>query len=259
FIVPQNEERALEKGTWLSSVDRDGKTNIGKLESLGKDLGEFDSLSTSSPKGTIITGVCCDMYGLGKGGKSFIGNRYLEHIVAYDFVYYGDIGASFKVSDGKIKIVEIDPFLSTNLRIGDELTHLEKKLIKDIRTLNEAILFAPKDSKINLQVVRGKQSFSLEATVKSRSLTPMATRTYLEPLGMSFDKELRLKNVNNNSKAKSQGLEIGDRLLQIGQASVKTPESLRTLLPTLERGVTHHMLFERSGFQFFVTLVLPML
>lgn len=258
-FVPQNEERALKKGAWLASVDKNAKIDIGKLESLGRGLEEFDKLSTFAPKGSIITGVCCDMYGLGKGNKSFIGNRYLEHIVAYDYVYYGDVGARFKLSNSAIEVVEIDPFSATKLHIKDKITHLNKEPINSIRVLNETILFAPKNSLISMQVLRNGKNITIKLPIRSLPIVPKATRTYMESLGMSFDMNLQLKNVAKSSVAKLQGLEPGDKLLQVGQTSVKTPKSLRVLLSSLERGVTHHMLFERNGFQFFIKLTLPVL
>jgi hypothetical protein len=255
--VPQNEERALDANAWLAPIASNGQMKIGRLIGLGDGLGNFGKLSVDAPKGTIITGGCCDMYGIGIGNDRFIGNRYLEHIVAYDTVYYGDVGASFVWRDGKVLVENIDPFSGSGLRIGDKITHIEGRAVKTLRDVNEAILFAPKGSSLAVKISRANQTRELNLEIKSRPIVAMSTLSYLEPLGMHFDSKLVLQKVDAGSKAHTQGLESGDKLMQIGNVTLDSPSSLRAFLPTLQRGKTHHMLFERRGFQFFITLELP--
>ena len=248
--VPQNEERALQKNAWLSPIGANGQIEIGQLVTLGSGLGDFDQVNVKAPKGTIIIGGCCDMYGIGIGDKHFIGNRYLEHVVAYDSVYYGDIGASFVWRNGKALVENIDPFGKTSLRIGDQITHINGKAVQNLRELKEAILFAPMGSSLGARISRANQTRELSLNTKSRPIVSMSTLTYLEPLGMHFDSRLILQKVDTGSRAQSQGLVPGDKLMQIGNIALKSPADLRKLLPTLERGKIHHMLFERQGFQF---------
>lgn len=255
--VPQNEERALGEGAWLTPIASNGQMDIGKLSGLGSGLGSFDFISVNAPKGTIITGGCCDMYGIGIGNGRFIGNRYLEHIVSYNSVYYGDIGANFQWQDGVVKVVSVDPFSGSGLMLGDVVTHVDKRPVDSLRDVNEAILFAPNRSTLTLKIKRGDISQDLTVDIRPKPVMAMSTLSYLEPLGMHFDSRLVLKRVDVNSKAQSQGLEAGDKLLQIGNISLKTPTDLRSLLPQLERDKIHHMLFERNQFQFFITLELP--
>ena len=255
--IPQNEERALGRGEWLASVDASGAISIGKLDSLGSGLGNFDTFSAVSTKGAVATGVCCDMYGIARGGGSFIGNRYLEHVVAYDEVYYGDVKARFGARDGAVVVTEVHPFFSTPLRKGDRILRADGVAIEQLRTLHETILFAPKGSSLNVEIIRDTQTLRLSLPVTSKPLTPLALETYLEPLGMSFDTGLVLRRVDSNSRAKTQGLEAGDKLLEINRQPVNSPQALRTLLSTLPKNKSHHMLFDRNGFHFFVTLEIP--
>jgi hypothetical protein len=254
--VPQNEERALKKGAWLTPISADKKMKIGQLVSLGSGLGDFDKLSVSAPKGAIITGGCCDMYGIGIGGR-FVGNRYLEHIVAYDTTYYGYIGADFASKNKAIVVKSVDPFFGSNLKISDEITHIQNRAVNSLRELNEAILFAPEKKELKLKIKRAGKSLDIVVKTRPLPLKPLSNRTYLEPLGMHFDSKLVLRRVDLNSKASLQGLEVGDKLLQIGNVALKSPAQLRTLLSTLDRTKQHHMLFERNNFQFFITLELP--
>jgi membrane-associated protease RseP (regulator of RpoE activity) len=255
--VPQNEERALEKDSWLTPIQADGKMEIGSLVGLGSSLENYDYISVNAPKGTIVTGGCCDMYGVGMGNGRFIGNRYLEHIVAHESVYYGDIGADFVWKNNIVEVINVDPFFGNGLRIGDQITHIDNNPISSLRELNEAILFAPNGSVVTLSLKRGGKTQNLSINIKPRPIVSMATLSYLEPLGMHFDSKLILRRVDVDSKASSQGLEVGDRLIQIGNVALKTPAQLRAFLPTLQRDKTHHMLFERNQFQFFITLDLP--
>lgn len=255
--VPQNEERALEKGAWLTPISANGEMNIGELVGLGSGLGSLDYISTNGPKGTIITGGCCDMYGVGMGGNQFLGNRYLEHIAAYETVYYGDIGASLVWKNEAVIVDEIDPFFASGLKIGDIITHVESQPVKALRDANEAILFAPNGSSLQIKIKRGEGSQDITMRVRPRPLVSISTLSYLEPLGMHFDSNLVLRRVDKGSKAQMQGLSVGDRLMQIGNIALKSPSELRSVLATLERGKTYHMLFDRKQFQFFVTLELP--
>ncbi len=255
--IPQNEERALRRGEWLASVDANGAVSIGKLDSLGSGLGSFDTFSATSTRGAAATGVCCDMYGLARGGGSFIGNRYLEHAVAYDEVYYGDVKARFGVRDGAVIVTEVHPFFSTPLRNGDRILRIDGAQVEQLRTVQEAILFAPKGSSVRVEVARGAQTLRLNLPVTPKPLIPIALETYLEPLGMHFDAGLVLRRVEGNLRAKTQGLEVGDRLLEINRQPVASPQALRTLLATLPKNQTHHMLFDRKGFHFFITLEIP--
>jgi len=117
YPVLQNEERALQKNAWISPIGANGQIEIGQFVALGNGLGDFDKVSVKAPKGTVITGGCCDMYGIGIGDKRFIGNRYLERVVAYDLVYDGDIDATFVWHNGEALVENVDPFSKTSLQM----------------------------------------------------------------------------------------------------------------------------------------------
>jgi len=255
--VPQNEERALKKGEWLASVSHTSAVSIGKLGALTSGLDGFDAFTAKATRGAIVTGVCCDMYGIARSEGNFIGNRYLEHIVAYDTVYYGDVGARFAQQDTHIVVTHVDPFSNSPLRQGDRLVRLEKKQVKELQHVQETFLFSPKDTLLNAEVMRAGQRITLSLHVKPRRLIPLAQETYLEALGMVFDGGLVLRRVEASSLAQTQGLEAGDKLLQINTQPLKTPTQVRTLLGALPKNQTHHMLFDRKGFHFFITLKIP--
>ncbi|MBX9222308.1 PDZ domain-containing protein, partial [Campylobacter coli] len=70
----------------------------------------------------------------------FIGNRYLKHFMKYNDVYWGDIGVDFAVRENKIYVNNVRK--SGQFLINDEIISVDGTLVKDIRKLNEKILFA---------------------------------------------------------------------------------------------------------------------
>ncbi|MBE0495849.1 MAG: PDZ domain-containing protein [Campylobacterales bacterium] len=254
--VPQNEERALKRGEWLASVSAKPEISIGKLSALASGLGQSDTFSANSLTGAIVTGVCCDMYGVAKKGGSFIGNRYLEHVVAYDEVYYGDVGARFAQQDAGIVVVQVDPFYASGLRQGDRIVRVNRARVGTLQAFNETVLFAPKNTTLPVEVMRGTQSVQLSLHVRPKRAISLARETYLEALGLHFDANLALTRVEAGSWASAQGLHVGDTLVQIDRQPLKNPQEIRTLLGTLSKNKPYYMLFDRKGFQFFVTLTI---
>ena len=129
--------------------------------------------------------------------------------------------------------------------------------MQNLRELKDAILFAPMGSSLRARVSRANQTRELSLNTKSRPIVSMSALTYLEPLGKHFDSRLILQKADAGSRAQSQGLLSGDKLMQIGNIALKPLADLRKLLSNLERSKIHHMLFEHQGFQFFTTLELP--
>jgi membrane-associated protease RseP (regulator of RpoE activity) len=255
--VPQNEERALPKGEWLASVSYEPEIAIGKLQGLGDSLTAFDRFTVPSRRGAIVTGVCCDMYGIAAGGERFIGNRYLEHVAAYDEVYYGEVGARFASRPHGVVVAQVNPFMANGLRAGYEIVRANKEEIRDVRTWNEMVLFSSPNSRLEVEIKRGEATLSRTLHVKPKRVISPVRETYLESLGFYVDTNLVLRTPPTGSRAAVQGLEAGDKILEIARQSVASPGEIRSLLPALERGETHHILIDRQGFHFFVTLVIP--
>lgn len=237
---------------WLGSVLED-KTFIGKLERYSNGMTLYDQSTAPTPKGSVITCTCCDMYGIGAENGRFVGNRYLNHFVAYDDVYYGDVGVRFIFEKGKILVKEIDPFIAAyGFKVGDEITHLEGKPVSSFREFMERILFAKKGSELTFGV-KGQMK-ALKATVVARNTTPPYLETFLEHKGMLFDEKLVLKTVRKESLAHKSGLKVGDKLLEIDGVPLKRVSEVRAVLskPTTK---PYYLLFERQGFQFFTKII----
>ena len=250
--VRQRDEMTIMNKEWLGSVMSD-TIFIGKFERYSNGVTPYDKSTAPTPKGTVITCTCCDMYGIGADDGRFIGNRYLNHFIAYDEVYYGDVGIRFGYEKGKVYVKEIDPFIAEyGFKVGDEITHLEGKSIGSFRAFIERILFAKKGSTLRFNLKGEKKP--LHAIVVTRNTTPPYLETFLEHKGMLFNEALLLRQVRKDSLAEHSGLKEGDKLLEIDGFPVKSVHEVRTVLskPTTK---PYYLLFERQGFQFFTKIV----
>lgn len=250
--IRQRDEMSMMNKEWLGSV-LPTKSFIGKFERYSLGMTPYDKSTVPTPKGSVITCTCCDMYGLGANNGRFIGNRYLNHFVAHDDVYYGDVGVRFDYKNGKIYVKSIDPFITAyGFKVGDEITRLNGKPTGSFRSFKERILFAKKGSTLSFGI-KGQMK-RLKATVVARNITPPYLETFLEHKGMMFNENLFLRFVRKGSLAKRSGLKKGDKLLEIDGTPVKSVSSVRKILskPTSK---PYYLLFERQGFQFFTKIV----
>lgn len=249
-IWQQKDETRLKKSKWIAAIDEQ-YISIGHLKSLSQNLGEFDKMNIQNYQNTVVSGACCSMYGLSIGGGNFIGNRYLRHFIAYDDVYYGDIGVEFMQKQDKFYIKEVNPFLNGKaLQIGDEILAIDKKRPLSLRNLKESVLFAKKGSNIEFEVIRDGKKQKISIKVAKKIKKAKAT-SYLSYYGMSFNKNLILINIKKGSTAEKLGLKKGDKLLLINSAKMKNLNDIKNFLGK-NKNPPYHFLFDRKNFQFFV-------
>ena len=252
--IGQNEERALAIGEWLAGVNKDGNSNIGKFVKLGVFT---DSYSANGDKGSVVTGVCCDMYGIAKGGDSFIGNRYLEHMIKYNNLYYGAVNATFVQQNGKVIVSEKDPFKQSPFNISDEVLKLNGVNVNDFREFRETILFAKPNERLLFELLRNGNKISVQSEVQNITSLSGANRTYLESLGINFDSRLVVTRLLKDSIGEQKGLHVGDKLIQLNGKPIRTINELRAEVVKLPRDEKQYLLFERNGFQFFINFEIP--
>ena len=138
-------EKDLKIDTWVNVLDAN-VTAMGHVKALSANLGEFDELSFEAPKTGILLCDCCQMVGIAKGADKFIGSRYLRHFIKHEDVYYGDIGTVFDSVNEKLIIKSVYPFgpASDKLQAGDIVKAVNDMMPRDLRELNESVLFAEK-------------------------------------------------------------------------------------------------------------------
>jgi type II secretory pathway component PulC len=74
--------------------------------------------------------------------------------------------------------------------------------------------------------------------------------TFLEVLGLSFDKNLKIIKIE--PAADKYGLKLGDKLMQINQSNITTEQEILEIISQSEESA--NLLFERRDFQFFVKI-----
>ena len=250
--VRQRNELKMMHKEWLGSV-LSTQSFIGKFDTLSTGTDFYDKSTAKTPKGSIITCTCCDMYGIGAENGRYIGNRYLNHFIAYDDVYYGDVGVRFEYKNNKIYVKEIDPFVSKDgFQVGDEVVQVDSKPIGSFRAFKERILFAKKGTMIRF-TLKGKKE-SIVVPIVARNVVTPHLETFLEHKGMTFSPNLEILSIQKESMAAMSGLKKGDRLLEVDGKPVKNTSEVRALF-SLTKAQSYYLLFERQGFQFFVKIV----
>ncbi len=79
-LVKLKSTENLKLGEWLASIG-DKSLYTGTLSHLGNQQGIFEFGINAPEVNTIITGLCCEMYGLGIGGKHFISSEMINKFV----------------------------------------------------------------------------------------------------------------------------------------------------------------------------------
>lgn len=244
---------SLKVGEWIAGMDEDSLF-VGNFAKSGDVLNSMYLQNTSLKPNSIISCLCCDIYGLGVGKGEFIGSEYIKRFMNSKKVFYGDIGARFIQKEGKLYINDIDPFYEKNpLKVGDEILAVNKKKISSLKRLNQAILFAKPKSIVTLKVKRGKKIAVYTLSVVARNGGGDIQDSFLEKKGLFFDKNMKIAKIQPNSFAAKQGLKKGDKLLQVNHKPTASIAVLRTILSGL-KDKEFELLFDRNDFQFFVTL-----
>lgn len=286
------DEKDMKTDMWVNVLE-DNATQTGHIKSLAGNLGEFDELSYSADKKGLLLCDCCLMVGIAKGGEKFIGNRYLRHFIKYNDVYYGDIGAVFDDASNELAIKSVYPFglASKKMQAGDKILSVNEIVPKDLRELNEMVLFAPKGSVLRFEILREdkKQVVDIELpkdqdsdkneheavkiaiekaltnktqndtnTTKIVKITqspkPKKLNEYdiLEKdYGFRLNKDMFITAIRPNSPANIAGFEVGDLVMQVGKKPVKSAKQLQDNLNNYR---LNHILVERENFQFFIRL-----
>jgi len=227
-----------------------GEIYIGNFAKRG-DFG-FDLLSTKTPKNSIITCLCCEMYGIGIDDGKFINSKYIKNFLKTNLVFYGDIGARFDQIGSAVTVKYIDPFYNDQkLKLGDKILKINKIPINSASSLNERILFAKEKKKIALTIVRSGKIKNIKLYIAKRYGGGFLSDTFLERYGFFFDKDLRIKEIKKDSLAQKRGVKQKDRLLSVDSKRVKSFDDVKEVLSNSKTD-NHLLLFERNGFEFFV-------
>ena len=171
----------------------------GKIrkKQIGLNFAEFSE--TVADNLMIISG-CCVTAGLSIGGNKYIEADYLKHFIRSDDKYLSDIGARFKEVDGKIIVDEVNPFFTENPFLeGDEILYFNENPVLNFVNFMKEILFIGKDTKVNIEILRKNELFEFEVQTDILRGGGFLSDTFLENIGVWFDKNLNVTNIHSES------------------------------------------------------------
>lgn len=245
--------RKLKLGEWIAGMD-DNSLYVGNFSKTGSPLDSFYLHNAQMSPNSIISCLCCEVYGLGIGAGTFIGSEYITRFMNQEEVYYGDIGVRFAKEGKDFVVAYIDPFLKNQgFKKGDVIQRVNQKKIDSLKELNQIVLFAKPKSTITLQLKRDGKTQKVRAQVFKREGGGYLSDVFLEKKGIFFDKNMTVSHVDEGSFGQESGLKKGDKLLQVDDREIQDQDSLKEYLSNAKKKRVH-LLFERDGFQFFIKL-----
>lgn len=278
------DETDLKNCTWVNVLEQN-TTQIGRIRSYAKTLGEFDKMNFEANKTGLLINDCCQMLGIAIGGDNFIGNRYLKNFIAHKNVYYGDIGVNFDDMNGTFSVRSVYPLgPGAALQEGDRIVSVNGKIPRFINELNEAVLFADYNSTLNFEIMRNGQAKSItikmapqqkvadknttavsekkaednKTKAKPKTKKRVAKKSAQNPFdalfdsyGFGVDGTLTITSIRFGSPVDRAGFKIGDKIMQVGRREVQTKADLHHLLNNYQ---LNHVLVSRDDFQFHIRL-----
>nr|MBP3725356.1 PDZ domain-containing protein [Campylobacter sp.] len=278
------DETDLKNCTWVNVLEQN-TTQIGRIRSYAKTLGEFDKINFEANKTGLLLNDCCQMLGIAIGGDNFIGNRYLRNFIAHKNVYYGDIGVNFDDMNGTFSVRSVYPLgPGAALQEGDRIISVNGKIPRFINELNEAVLFADYNSTLNFEIMRNGQAKSIvikmapqQVAMSDKNATAEANKTeanatkkqapakkkvvkkpkqnpfdaLFDSYGFSVDGTLTITSIRFGSPVDKAGFKVGDKIMKVGRHDTETKADLHHLLNNYQ---LNHVLVSRDDFQFHIRL-----
>ena len=222
----------------------------GKITKHQIGLNHFALFSEKLTYPSLILTSCCSLEGI-VTPKGIIEKEYIDRFVKIKKVSYSDIGVRVKDEKKFVVVNAINPFLDGNdFKVGDCILRFDGKKVKNASNLMKWILFSKIGSSHKVQIKRASKILTLKMKSSKRDGGGYLSDTFLEFLGISFDKQLRIIKIEE--KAKKYQLKLGDRLLQVNKKDITTQnEILKQISKSKD---SSHLLFQRNDFQFFVTI-----
>ena len=222
----------------------------GKILKHQIGLNSFATFSECITVPSLLLTSCCSLEGIATP-KGIIEKEYIDRFIKIKKVSYSDIGIRV-VDEKKLVIISaINPFMKGNsFRVDDYVLEFDGKKVKNASALMRDILFSKIGSTHKIKVKRDGKVLILTAQSQKRYGGGYLSDTFLEFVGISFDKNLKVVKIEE--KAKKYSLKLGDKLLQINRKDIITEaEILETISKSKE---STNLLFVRDDFQFFVKI-----
>ena len=245
---------SLKVGEWVAGMD-DNSLYVGNFATTDDMLDSIYLQNANLKENSIISCLCCEVYGLGIGDGKFIGSEFIKRFLnTKDNVYYGDIGVRFVKRGTEFFVDKINPFYKNQpLKVGDKIISVNDKKIYSLKQLKRVILFSKPNSKLKIKLLRGNALFMVDVKVFQKISGGALGDSFLEKKGFYFDENLKIKMIKKGSFASKSGLKVGDKLLMVNKLKMKNNMDLKEYL-TNTKDKELELLFDRNDFQFFINL-----
>lgn len=235
---------------WIASISRQ-HVEKGQKTGWGAGIDRLATFSSLTEPGSVMTGICYQIYGIGVGSNHYIESYYLERFVQNETVYYGDIGVRVGEQDGVI-VTSSDPFFPQNpFWIGDRIMKVKNQLIGSVQEFYDTVINLPEGQRIEVEIERHEQTKKYPVTVGRRYGGGYLTDTFLERFGVAVGKNLQVTKATPDAPNRFRWLKPGDRLISINHEPVEQYGNIQKLLSQTRREQVT-FLMERDEFQFFV-------
>lgn len=220
----------------------------GRIKQHQIGLNSFATYNEPISYPSILVNSCCALEGV-VTPDGIIEKEYIERFLKVKKVSYSDIGVRV-VDDKKFIIVKSsNPFMDNNpFKKDDCILELDNKKVKDSATFMRNILFSKVGSKHKVKIKRGPKVLTFNVVSQKRDGGGYLSDTFLEFLGLSFDKNLHITKIEK--RAEKYDLLLGDKLLQINGEAIKTEQDILDKLANSNESSS--LLFQREEFQFFI-------
>jgi len=197
---------------------------------------------------SILLNSCCALEGI-VTPEGIIEKEYIDRFLKIRKVEYADIGIRVKDEKKLVIVYASNTFIDNNLfKVDDYILEFDSKKVKSSSELMRWILFSKVGSKHNVKIKRAHKILTVSSVAKKRNGGGFVSDTFLEFLGLSFDKTLHVTKIAK--KAEKYQLVIGDQLIQINEEDIKTKEDILEKLANSKEST--YLLFQRRQFQFFI-------
>lgn len=222
----------------------------GKILKHQVGLNSLATYSELLPVPSMILTSCCALEGI-VTPRGIIEKEYINRFLKIKKVTYSDIGIRVKDEKKLVIVTASNPFMKSNpFEKDDCILELDGKKVKNSAILMRDILFSKIGSTHKVKIKRDNKVLIVNVKSQLRKGGGCLSDTFLEFLGISFDKNLNIVKIEK--KALRYALRLGDKLLQINGVKVKKERNISEILEKSKK--SSKLLFQREQFQFFVTL-----
>ncbi|MDR0746573.1 MAG: hypothetical protein LBE89_01630 [Helicobacteraceae bacterium] len=200
--------------------------------------------------GTLLTSPCFGVTAIATDA-GFIESEFLRRFIDSNQsgrFFWGDLGVRLK----GFTVEFIDPFVRASpLLAGDKIVSINGVSFGGSYELERAVLLLEPETTAAIAIERGGRLVELQSPVYRRLGGFLFADTFLERLGIRFDKALFVRSVESIN-GRTLPIALNDRLISINGIQVADDRGVRAALSAFNGQI--RLLMQRSDFQFFINV-----